>query len=314
MTDDRIATLYRKPCPSCAHDLPRDAQHCEFCGYTEKVEEENQEHLYIEYLTARLRQVQATIVEIVEQSRQSVLDAVHERRLRDARTEAQDLELELAAYETLSAPAPAAAGELSIEDIEAVIAAQEMPRAEPVVVPEKPVEAKIRKVPVTDRGPRPAASAPREAAHTPHQAMRAPRQTPHTSVRADPPSVRVDPPSVQPPAQKPARMPSVAGSGIPSVSATPQGGRHLADRIRMMEGARICPGCGRMASSAVDRCVCGATLTAAPAPKEVVCPHCTAVVSPGQARCSCGYPMDSAPQLPSLTNEVASIVTTKDRR
>ena len=317
MTDDRIASLYRKPCPSCAHDLPRDAHQCEFCGYTEATEEEDQERLYVEYLSARLRQVQVTIVELVEESRQSVLDPARAHQLREAKTEAQTLELELAAYRERSpavppptptpepaevdqAPArPVAAPEHegSIRPVEAArrttdAVVHEAPRrsggAAHRASSDKPVTAQrvmLSEGVASDRrlpkgAARPVAAAPVEKPAPVRPAAAAPVEKP-APVR----------PAAAAPVEKPA--PVRLGAAIPSV-------HRMAEKTLWADDKRICPACGTTADASAAQCACGQALEAREAPGTTVCPHCTATVLATQSHCSCGYPLSLSPQLPGL--------------
>lgn len=67
MADDLIASIYRKACPCCAHELAQYADHCSACGYTDPTSnetEEAQERLYVEYVEARLRQAKEALEKI----------------------------------------------------------------------------------------------------------------------------------------------------------------------------------------------------------------------------------------------------------
>ncbi len=289
MTDDRIASLYRKPCPSCAHDLPRDAHQCEFCGYTEATEEEDQERLYVEYLSARLRQVQVTIVELVEESRQSVLDPARAHQLREAKTEAQTLELELAAYRERSPAVPPPTPTPEPAEVDQA-------PARPVAAPEhegsiRPVEAAGRTTDaVVHEAPRRSGGAAhRASSDKPVTAQRVMLSEGVASDRRLPKGAAR--PVAAAPVEKPA--PVRLGAAIPSV-------HQMAEKTLWADDKRICPACGTTADASAAQCACGQALEAREAPGTTVCPHCTATVLATQSHCSCGYPLSLSPQLPGL--------------
>ncbi|MDA8389605.1 MAG: hypothetical protein M0Z76_02555 [Gammaproteobacteria bacterium] len=321
MTDDRIASLYRKPCPSCAHDLPRDAHQCEFCGYTEAGEEDDQERLYVEYLTARLRQVQITIVEIVEESRQSVLDPVRARELRDAKAEVQALEQELAAHQAQPPQAPAVTPEAA--------GVQEMPPG-PVANPAKgasarPAEPATRtRDAVVNETSRRSATAVQHAASNKTAATqrvilsegvaserRSPRVPPKPAVAA--PQSTLAPPQPVVAAPKPAVAPPKPAAVQPVAATAP---RQMAEKTLWGDDRGICPACGATVSASATQCACGQVLESREAAGGAVCPHCTATVPAGQSHCSCGYPLSLGPQLPGIAHDgpsIPSINGNKDR-
>ncbi|MHB1566643.1 MAG: hypothetical protein ACYCXG_08005 [Acidiferrobacter sp.] len=108
MNDDPLASLYRKPCPSCARDLARDAHRCAYCGYAEPGAgdaEEDQERLYGEYLSARLRQARDAVERLQREQVMHPDDHAHERRWHQAGTELRAAEREWHAYEEARLPA-----------------------------------------------------------------------------------------------------------------------------------------------------------------------------------------------------------------
>lgn len=110
MNGDPLASLYRKPCPSCARDLPRDARRCEYCGYTEPGVgdgEEDQERLYGEYLSARLKQAREAAERLRCEWDQYPDDRGRERQWHAARTELQIAERQWRAYEEAQQPVSA---------------------------------------------------------------------------------------------------------------------------------------------------------------------------------------------------------------
>lgn len=107
MNDDPLASLYRKPCPSCARELARDAHRCAYCGYTEPGTgdaEEDQERLYGEYLGARLRQAREAVERLRSEWIAHPDDAAHERRWHQAGAELRAAEREWHAYEKARLP------------------------------------------------------------------------------------------------------------------------------------------------------------------------------------------------------------------
>ena len=101
MTDEPIATLYRKPCPSCARQYARDSRACPFCGYEETAgsdQEEDQERLYGEYLIARYRQYQDKAKRLRGEAKRSPNDPSRARVLAQVDAEIAALERDLKAY------------------------------------------------------------------------------------------------------------------------------------------------------------------------------------------------------------------------
>ncbi len=105
MTDESIATLYRKACPSCARQYARDAHACPFCGYREGSgleAQEDQDRLYEEYLRARIEQAEA---ELAASERQAHASDTRSQVM--ARAELDVLRRELTRYEMPASEAPA---------------------------------------------------------------------------------------------------------------------------------------------------------------------------------------------------------------
>ncbi len=102
MTDEPIATLYRKPCPSCARQYARDSRACPFCGYVETMggdQEEDQERLYGEYLIARHRQYQDEAKRLRREAERSPNDPGRTRVLAQVDAEIASLERELKVFQ-----------------------------------------------------------------------------------------------------------------------------------------------------------------------------------------------------------------------
>lgn len=102
MNDEPIATLYRKPCPSCARQYARDSRACPFCGYAETMggdQEDDQERLYGEYLIARHRQYQDEAQRLRREAERSPNDPGRARVLAQVEAEIATLERDLKAYQ-----------------------------------------------------------------------------------------------------------------------------------------------------------------------------------------------------------------------
>ncbi len=102
MTDEPIATLYRKLCPSCARQYARDSRACPFCGYAETMsgdQEEDQERLYGEYLVARYRQYQDEAKRLRREAAQFPNEPSRTRVLAQVDAEIASLERDLKAYQ-----------------------------------------------------------------------------------------------------------------------------------------------------------------------------------------------------------------------
>ncbi len=107
MTDEPIATLYRKPCPSCARQYARDSRACPFCGYAETAgsdHDEDQERLYGEYLVARHRQYQDELKRLQREAERSPVDPGRARVVAQVEAEIAGLERDLKAYQDKARP------------------------------------------------------------------------------------------------------------------------------------------------------------------------------------------------------------------
>jgi len=103
MHEEPIATLYRKPCPSCSRQYARDSQACPFCGYVEASgsdAEEDQERLYGEYLVARCKQAREEADGLRKKLARHPEDRSPERALAFLQAEVASLENELKTFQT----------------------------------------------------------------------------------------------------------------------------------------------------------------------------------------------------------------------
>lgn len=102
MTDEPIATLYRKPCPSCGRQYARDSRACPFCGYAETAvgdHDEDQDRLYGEYLVARHRQYQDELKRLRLEAQRAPHNPGPARVLAQVEAEILNLERDLKAYQ-----------------------------------------------------------------------------------------------------------------------------------------------------------------------------------------------------------------------